>query len=53
MEIRYNYCSCKKDGKTVVAGDGQVTMGESVILKGTAKKGKTFVQRFCCSRICW
>ena len=28
----------KKDGKTVVAGDGQVTMGQSVILKGTAHK---------------
>jgi ATP-dependent HslUV protease subunit HslV len=28
----------KKDGKTVIAGDGQVTMGQSVILKGTAHK---------------
>lgn len=28
----------KKDGKTVVAGDGQVTMGQQVILKGTAHK---------------
>ncbi len=28
----------KKDGKTVVAGDGQVTMGQSVILKGSAHK---------------
>ena len=28
----------KKDGKTVVAGDGQVTMGQSVILKGKAHK---------------
>ncbi len=28
----------KKDGKTVVAGDGQVTMGQQVILKGNAHK---------------
>lgn len=28
----------KKDGKTVIAGDGQVTMGQSVILKGSAHK---------------
>lgn len=28
----------KRDGKTVIAGDGQVTMGESVILKGNAHK---------------
>ncbi|MBE5741369.1 MAG: ATP-dependent protease subunit HslV [Clostridiales bacterium] len=28
----------KKDGKTVVAGDGQVTMGQQVVLKGTAHK---------------
>lgn len=28
----------KKDGKIVVAGDGQVTMGQSVILKGSAHK---------------
>ncbi|MCL2850946.1 MAG: ATP-dependent protease subunit HslV [Firmicutes bacterium] len=28
----------KRDGKTVIAGDGQVTMGQSVILKGNAVK---------------
>ena len=28
----------KKDGKIVIAGDGQVTMGQSVILKGSAHK---------------
>ena len=28
----------KKDGKTVIAGDGQVTMGEQVIFKGKARK---------------
>ena len=28
----------KKDGKCAIAGDGQVTMGESVVMKGTAKK---------------
>ncbi len=28
----------RKDGKTAVAGDGQVTMGEQSIMKATAKK---------------
>ncbi len=28
----------KKDGKTAIGGDGQVTMGQSVIMKHTAKK---------------
>ena len=31
-------CAVKKDGKTAVAGDGQVTMGEHTIFKGTARK---------------
>ena len=29
-------CAVKKDGVTAIAGDGQVTMGESVIFKNTA-----------------
>lgn len=33
-------CAVKRDGKTAIAGDGQVTMGESVILKGNAVKVK-------------
>ena len=28
----------KKDGKTAIAGDGQVTMGQSVVMKGNAVK---------------
>ncbi len=28
----------KKDGKTVIAGDGQVTMGQQVVMKGNARK---------------
>jgi len=28
----------KKDGKTVIAGDGQVTMGQQIVLKGNAHK---------------
>lgn len=28
----------KKNGKTVIAGDGQVTMGQQVVMKGNAKK---------------
>ncbi len=31
-------CAVKKNGKTAIAGDGQVTMGESVIFKNGAKK---------------
>ena len=31
-------CAVKKDGHIAVAGDGQVTMGEHTIFKGTAKK---------------
>lgn len=31
-------CAVHKDGKTAIAGDGQVTMGESVVFKSTARK---------------
>ena len=31
-------CAVKKDGKTAIAGDGQVTMGESVVFKNNAVK---------------
>lgn len=31
-------CAVKRNGMIAVAGDGQVTMSESVIFKGTAKK---------------
>jgi len=31
-------CAVRKDGKIAVAGDGQVTMGEHTIFKGTARK---------------
>ena len=33
-------CAVRRDGKIAVAGDGQVTMGESVIMKGNARKVK-------------
>ena len=33
-------CAVKRNGVTAIAGDGQVTMGESVVMKGTAKKVK-------------
>ncbi len=45
MEIRgTTILAVKKDGKTVIAGDGQVTMGQSVILKGTAVKVRKIYQ---------
>lgn len=31
-------CGVKRDGHIAIAGDGQVTMGESVIFKGNARK---------------
>ena len=31
-------CAVEKDGKFDMAGDGQVTMGEQVVMKGTARK---------------
>ena len=31
-------CAVRKDGKIAVAGDGQITMGEKVIFKSTARK---------------
>ena len=31
-------CAVRRNGVTAIAGDGQVTMSESVIMKGTAKK---------------
>lgn len=41
MEFRgTTICAVKKNGVTAIAGDGQVTMGESVILKGNAVKVK-------------
>ncbi len=39
MELRATtIVGVKKDGKTVIAGDGQVTAGQQVIMKGNAKK---------------
>lgn len=41
MEFRgTTICAVKRDGMTAIAGDGQVTMGESVIMKGNAVKVK-------------
>jgi len=31
-------CAVQKDGVIAIAGDGQVTMGEKTVMKGTAKK---------------
>lgn len=31
-------CAVQKDGNLAMAGDGQVTMGEQIVMKGTAKK---------------
>ncbi len=31
-------CAVRRNGQTAIAGDGQVTMGESVVFKSTARK---------------
>ncbi len=31
-------CAVKRNGEIALAGDGQVTMGEKTIMKGTARK---------------
>ena len=31
-------CAVKRNGETALAGDGQVTMGEKTVMKGTARK---------------
>lgn len=31
-------CAVRKNGKTAIAGDGQVTMGESVVFKTAQRK---------------
>ncbi len=41
METQFHattICAVKRDGSTAIAGDGQVTMGESVIFKNGAQK---------------
>ena len=39
MELRgTTIIAVRKDGRTAIAGDGQVTMSETVIMKATAKK---------------
>lgn len=39
MELRgTTIVAVKKNGQTVIAGDGQVTQGQSVIMKGNARK---------------
>ena len=43
MEFRgTTICAVKRNGVTAIAGDGQVTMGESVIFKNTAVKCAVF-----------
>lgn len=42
MKIRgTTILAVRKDGQVAIAGDGQVTMGESVIMKGNARKVRT------------
>lgn len=41
LELRgTTICAVKRNGVTAIAGDGQVTMGEKVVMKGNAKKVK-------------
>ena len=41
METQFHattICAVRKDGKTAIAGDGQVTFGEHTIMKANARK---------------
>ena len=41
MELKgTTICAVKKNGVTAIAGDGQVTMGQSIVMKGNARKVK-------------
>ena len=41
MELKgTTICAVKRNGITAIAGDGQVTMGQSIVMKGNAKKVK-------------
>ena len=48
-------CAVKKDGKIAIAGDGQVTMQNSVIFKGNAKKVRRIlmIRLLLVSRAAW
>lgn len=37
-------CAVEKDGKFAMAGDGQVTMGEQIVMKATAQKVRRIYQ---------
>ena len=37
-------CAVRRDGRVAIAGDGQVTMGESTIFKSTATKVRRIYQ---------
>ena len=44
METQFHattICAVRKDGKTAIAGDGQVTFGQSAIMKANARKVRT------------
>lgn len=45
-------CAVKRDGVTAIAGDGQVTMGESVIFKNSAVKVRRIYGGKAHSRLC-
>ena len=45
-------CAVKRGGVTAIAGDGQITMGQSTILKGTARKVRRIYNRPGRHRLC-
>lgn len=42
----------QKNGRIAMAGDGQVTMGETTIMKGTARKVRRLYGDQGCRRLC-
>lgn len=53
MEFRgTTICAVKRGGVTAIAGDGQVTMGESVVFKNTAIKVRRIYRGQGHTRLC-
>lgn len=39
-------CAVRRDGKTAIAGDGQVTMGQNTIFKASARKVRRIYHQY-------
>ena len=46
-------CAVKKGNQSAIAGDGQITMGERIIMKGSARKNQTYFRWRSRRWFCW